>query len=1062
MKLSKNRLNKIKLKRNASRKKYKLRTQRGQYENSKKRNKRDTHLNRKTLKVYVGSGNPFSKSTLSSDGSSVSADGSSVSADGSSKSSGNDITAQLNNLQEQITNKKQEINDTKAKLTKLEKSSKKKSYIMDKTKLETKIKLSNGQLSKLNEMYKALETVQAQQSVSPESAMSAESAESADGLSESAESAMSAESADGSLTTSGSADSESSESPSTSGSAVSADGSLTTSGSLSSESAVSTDNCNLQLKQLCSQYYNDTIPAVKEIDSIADYKDEPQDRALCAKHALNNMFKNNIFVSTDDSKEYKINTDRDRDNELRKLLRKTDTDTINLYSICKILEAHTTNLGQTDKDPCSTGGSYSYADVTTALSIAGYKFSELASNNDINLSIASIQNALKMNPIGIILTTGELNGGHFITIRRTENTNEYEIVDSLKLGSKDAIFNASNATEILTAWFTNNNVNITPNGMIVVESFIGKYIPPYDQSMGQHTLYVDATGNIYQTIGVLYNKPFLEDITSLFCVKPYINNNSDERLNTPAIEAFNSWDAEINKADIADRTAMRYNETRPENIALVNLLSAMDKVKHVDRSTVELKSGKGEYVEISMDILNDYVNHIMTGSPIGSTTESPVETNTALKAAEALKKYECDPNSITDDVPDDENEADTKFDTLNDSILYCSEENKTELLDKWSTYIDNFEKKFNKKPSGFTMSISNECVNLFVGEMNYNIVPDTKEKAEEKFGQYIKMMERDITANSGKCAASIDAALKIYMDNMNKMYPSDQQSETTSVSDDQSVSSSESDEQMNEPAEQQMNEQDQPMNEPEQQMNSSNDQADPASSQPPIITSDDISRIFTKIKDSQETDTISMTKFIKFLVNRTDNDSIMVRKAIGFDEPFTMNEIITGKDAYAQNVPSLAKNSQIFNSLLKTYTQFENKNKMGGADTDSDQSSNFTEINEQLFAKFINCGQYRNKSENIFDCKTVKIPDESSGVENTDQDLSPVDNQEQNDSQSTADPNNNNNIVLELHEKEYNDEFKRVTIDVLIRKDAAKDIIVKDYTGNSAIETLANIASSPN
>jgi hypothetical protein len=276
----------------------------------------------------------------------------------------------------------------------------------------------------------------------------------------------------------------------------------------------------------------------------------------------------------------------------------------------------------------------------------------------------------------------------------------------------------------------------------------------------------------------------------------------------------------------------------------------------------------------------------------------------------------------------------------------------------------------------------------------------------------------------------------------------------------------EPEQQMNEP-EQQMNEPEQQMNEPEQQMNSSNDQADSTSSQPPIITSDDISRIFIKIKDSQETDTISMTKFIKFLVNRTDNDSIMVRKAIGFDEPFTMNEIITGKDAYAQNVPSLAKNSQIFNSLLKTYTQFENKNKMGGADTDSDQSSNSTEINEQLFAKFINCGQYRNKSENIFDCKTVKIPDESSGVENTNQDLSPVDNQEQNDSQSTADSNNNNNnnnnnIVLELHEKEYNDEFKRVTIDVLIRKDAAKDIIVKDYTGNSAIETLANIASSPN
>ena len=450
------------------------------------------------------------------------------------------------------------------------------------------------------------------------------------------------------------------------------------------------------------------------------------------------------------------------------------------------------------------------------------------------------------------------------------------------------------------------------------------------------------------------------------------------------------------------------------------------------------------------DLISTQINNSITDSPSESARQSIVESNTAFKAAEALKKYECDPNSITDDVPDDENDADTKFDNLNNSILYCSEENKSELLDKWSTYIDNFEKKFNKKPSGFTMSISNECVNLFVGEMNYNIVPDTKEKAEEKFGQYIEMMERDDTDNGGKCSASIDAALKIYIDNMNKMYPLDQ-SETTSVSDDQSVYSSESDEQMNE--------QDQQMNEQDQQMNLTNDQVDSVSGQPSIITSNDITRIFTKIKDNQETETISMVKFIKFLVNETDNDSIMVRKAIGFDEPFTMTELVTGKDASGPDVQNLAKNSQIFNSLFKTYTEFENKNNISNGDNDSDLSSNITEINEPLFAKFINCGQYRNKSENIFDCKAVKIPDQSGVGDNIGQDLSPIANQEQNDGQTTDEPNN---IILELHEKEYNDEFKRVTIDVLIRKDAAKDIIVKDYTGNSAIETLANIASSPN
>lgn len=1006
MKLSKNRLNKIKLKRNASRKKYKLRAERGKHENSKKRYKRDTHLNRKTLKVYVG--------------------GERV------------LEVEENRKIDALPTIEKKIDYINNLILKLNELNVNNENILKRENLNNKKRKSYTNLIKLNNDY--IDAKQQQLSMLKQqlsgsvSVESTESTESVDGVvseyavsNESTESSESSESG-AALSTSGSVES-----------AVSPESAVSTNG------LVSTDNCNLQLKQLCSQYYNDAMPAVKEINSIADYDDEPQDRALCAKHALNNMFKNHIFVSIDDVEDYKINADnaeQDRDNQLRNLLRKTDTDTINLYSICKILEAYTIKMGQSDTDPCSTGGSYSYADVTTALSITGYKFSELASNTDINLSIASIQNALKTNPIGIILTTGELNGGHFITIRRTENTNEYEIVDSLKLGSKDAIFNANNATEILTAWFTNNNVNITPNGMIVVESFIGKYIPPYDQSMGQHTLYVDATGKIYQTIGVLYDKPFLEDITELFCVKPYINNDRDERLNTPAIDAFNSWDAEINKADIAERTAMRYNETRPENIALVDFLSGMgDSVKHVDSSTVELKSGKGEYVEISMDILNDYVNHIMTGSSIGSSMGTATsESNTALKAAEALKKYECDPNNITDDIPDDENEADEKFDNLNDSILYCSDENKSELLDKWSTYIDNFEKKFNKKPSGFSISISNECVKLFVGEMNYNIVPDTKEKAEAKFGQYIEMMERDTTNNSGKCAASIDAALKIYMDNMNKMYPSDQ-SETTSVSDDKTDSSSESDDQSVSSSEL-----DEKTNEQEEQMNLSNDQSDSTSNQPSIITSDDITRIFTKIKDNQEKDTTSMVKFIKFLVNKTDNDSIMVRKAIGFDEPFTMTELVSGKDAYESDVPSLAKNSQIFNSLFKTYTQFENENKMGGSDNDSNQSSNLTEINQQLFAKFINCGQYRNKSENIFDCKAVKIPDQSTADPAV--------------SQTRDEPNNN--IVVELHEKEYNDQFKRVTIDVLIRKDAVKDIIVKDYTGNSAIETLANIASSPN
>jgi hypothetical protein len=61
MKLSKNRLHKIKLKRNASRKKYNLRKKKGKYENSHKKHTRNPHLKRKTMKIYIGGGGSASK-----------------------------------------------------------------------------------------------------------------------------------------------------------------------------------------------------------------------------------------------------------------------------------------------------------------------------------------------------------------------------------------------------------------------------------------------------------------------------------------------------------------------------------------------------------------------------------------------------------------------------------------------------------------------------------------------------------------------------------------------------------------------------------------------------------------------------------------------------------------------------------------------------------------------------------------------------------------------------------------------------------------------------------------
>ena len=95
-------------------------------------------------------------------------------------------------------------------------------------------------------------------------------------------------------------------------------------------------------------------------------------------------------------------------------------------------------------------------------------------------------------------------------------------------------------------------------------------------------------------------------------------------------------------------------------------------------------------------------------------------------------------------------------------------------MEKWSQYIDEFEKKFGKFPEEFT--ILSQCRDLFVGNLNYNQVPDTKVLADKKILEYIELEKKDLNTNQGKCQSSIDAALKLYMTNLNKKYPSMEES----------------------------------------------------------------------------------------------------------------------------------------------------------------------------------------------------------------------------------------------------------------------------------------------
>ena len=418
--------------------------------------------------------------------------------------------------------------------------------------------------------------------------------------------------------------------------------------------------------------------------------------------------------------------------------------------------------------------------------------------------------------------------------------------------------------------------------------------------------------------------------------------------------------------------------------------------------------------------LNDKVASVNTRTGTNDNADIYGQENNVKKAVDTLSQYVCDPNKLDTIVPDDIDEAVKKYNEFDNSIIFCSDDNKIEILDKWAKYIEMFEAKFGKKPSGFTITPS--CEWLFVGDINYNTIPDTMELAKEKLGQYVTLLQ---TNNGNECRGSIEGALAIYFDKIQTQFP---ELVTEPATDEPATA---------EPA----------TAEPATDEPATDEPAtdEPATDEPAAITTDEIKNMFSNLTDGTGKDTISLVKFIKFLKDVDNSDAILVRKAIGFDEPLTLSEITKGKDTSGEaSVLNLSKNSQIFNSLFRTYTLFTNQ--VGGDEPNSqpDISANITEISESHFADFINCGQYRDKSTNIFDCKNVKIP------MSTDTSTEPTDT-------STEPTNGNGNIVLEVNETEFNEKLKRVTVDVFIPKEA--EVIVRNYAKNPTNETLSSISS---
>ena len=405
------------------------------------------------------------------------------------------------------------------------------------------------------------------------------------------------------------------------------------------------------------------------------------------------------------------------------------------------------------------------------------------------------------------------------------------------------------------------------------------------------------------------------------------------------------------------------------------------------------------------------------------------------------KSSKCDISSLDDTVPDNEDDANDKYDKIHDLFKTCEDDEATifKLIEIWSDYVDNFKIKFNKDPKHY--HIDKECMDLFKGEdMDYNFVPNDLKQAEEKLDRFYELMLKNI---GEKCESSIANAIDIYQEKFDEMHPNNK-----FKSNDVPTGQAES-------------KQEEPTGQAESKQEDASNQGKP-------LTNDEISAIFNTL--SKGADEISQVKFIVFLTKKDDQNALLIRKKIGFTEPFTRNDITKGKDTNdVEALKKLSVNSQIANSLFRTLTQFElpKNTQSGGADNDEGKSGS-EGITKEKFLQFVNCGQYRDKTENLFDCKNVKFPAPSAppgSAPGTAPGTAPGDGTASGTASGTApgipvaEPvsNEDPNINVQINETSFNDTIKRVDLSIFIPKDGT--VIVKNYAKNNAKETLNNLSA---
>ncbi len=533
-------------------------------------------------------------------------------------------------------------------------------------------------------------------------------------------------------------------------------------------------------------------------------------------------------------------------------------------------------------------------------------------------------------------------------------------------------------------------------------------------------------------------------------------------------------------------------------------------VKNLRNKTVKIYTGSGNISSDQTESKPEIPSATTSKSIDVDTMKVPltnISTNVNANAANTLGVYTCDPDNINIDVPDNIDDAETKYNDIYNSFLVCTsddDDKRTKMLQKWYEYVSKFEETYKKLPDG--MTIRPDCMNLFVGNMNYNNIPDNKEDAKLKLGKYMALLEENYK-NKHACADSIQTAIDYYLKLMELKYP-DVFNEDTTEEPAPGVTEEPAPEVTEEPAPEvteepapEVTEEPAPgvTEEPAPEVTEEpapgvTEEPAPGVTEEPApevteepapgvteetspFTDSELKVIYNKYKIRSVPDEsgnivntivpFTRKNLVQLLISK-DTYGTQIRRLFGLPDNVTLSQFNTGTDI-----------NKIFATILTTLAVDSQNNSAPLADENN--------ISFEEFKKFVQCGTYRDKTTADFNCKNIKttpdttengqeptqssdIPMSSASSESTStpsatpQSATPQ-------STTTTEPNISSdttisatipaeqNVELNINEQSFNDSLKRVDISVFVPINSK--VIVRDYAKDSAQDIIAGIGTYP-